>query len=173
MIFLFVQWCDIDVLVNNVGLVLGFELVYKVSVEDWEIMIDINNKGLIYMICVVLSGMVECNCCYIINIGLIVGSWFYVGGNVYGVMKVFVCQFSLNLCMDLYGMVVCVIDIELGLVGGIEFFSVCFKGDDEKVGKIYENIIVFMLEDIIEVVWWVVIFFVYVNINIVEMMFVI
>lgn len=137
LVLFFVEWSNIDILVNNVGLVLGMEFVYKVSVEDWEMMIDINNKGLVYMMCVVLLGMVECNYGYIINIGLMVGSWLYVGGNVYGVMKVFVCQFSLNLCMDLYGMVVCVIDIELGLVGGIEFFNVCFKGDDGKVEKIY------------------------------------
>lgn len=137
---LLVEWQVIDVLVNNVGLVFGLELVYCVSVEDWEDMIDINNKGLVYMICVVLLGMVECNCGYIINIGFMVGSWFYVGGNVYGVIKVFVCQFSFNFCIDLYGIVVCVIDIELGLVGGIEFFNVCFKGDDVKVEKVYENI---------------------------------
>lgn len=86
----FVEWCNIDILVNNVGLALGMEFAYKVSVEDWETMIDINNKGLVYMTRVVLSGMVERNYGYIINIGLTVGSWSYVGGNVYGATKAFV-----------------------------------------------------------------------------------
>lgn len=43
------QWRDIDVLVNNAGLALGLEPAHKASVEDWETMIDTNNKGLIYM----------------------------------------------------------------------------------------------------------------------------
>lgn len=77
-------------LVNNVGLVLGLELVYKVNVEDWDMMIDINIKGLVNMMCVLFFEMVVCDVGYIINIGFIVVNWFYVGGNVYGVIKVFV-----------------------------------------------------------------------------------
>lgn len=55
------QWRDIDVLVNNAGLALGLEPAHKASVEDWETMIDTNNKGLIYMTRAVLPGMVERN----------------------------------------------------------------------------------------------------------------
>ena len=43
------QWRAIDVLVNNAGLALGMEPAHKASVEDWENMIDTNNKGLVYM----------------------------------------------------------------------------------------------------------------------------
>lgn len=43
------QWRDIDVLVNNAGLALGLEPAHKASVDDWETMIDTNNKGLVYM----------------------------------------------------------------------------------------------------------------------------
>lgn len=39
------EWRDIDVLVNNAGLALGLEPAHKASVEDWENMIDTNNKG--------------------------------------------------------------------------------------------------------------------------------
>jgi NADP-dependent 3-hydroxy acid dehydrogenase YdfG len=38
-------------------------------VEDWEDMIDTNNKGLVYMTRAVLPGMVERNRGHIINIG--------------------------------------------------------------------------------------------------------
>ncbi|MGS9102701.1 SDR family NAD(P)-dependent oxidoreductase, partial [Salmonella enterica subsp. enterica serovar Infantis] len=41
------QWRDIDVLVYNAGLALGLEPAHKASVDDWETMIDPNNKGLI------------------------------------------------------------------------------------------------------------------------------
>ncbi|MFQ9622152.1 MAG: SDR family NAD(P)-dependent oxidoreductase, partial [Enterobacteriaceae bacterium] len=43
------EWQAIDVLVNNAGLALGLEPAHKASVEDWEDMIDTNNKGLVYM----------------------------------------------------------------------------------------------------------------------------
>lgn len=69
------QWRDIDVLVNNAGLALGLEPAHKASVEDWETMIDTNNKGLIYMTRAVLPGMVERNRGHIINIGSTAGSW--------------------------------------------------------------------------------------------------
>lgn len=59
----------IDVLVNNAGLALGLEPAHKASVEDWEDMIDTNNKGLVYMTRAVLPGMVERNRGHIINIG--------------------------------------------------------------------------------------------------------
>ncbi|WP_459595117.1 SDR family NAD(P)-dependent oxidoreductase, partial [Enterobacter hormaechei] len=55
------EWRDIDVLVNNAGLALGLEPAHKASIEDWENMIDTNNKGLVYMTRAVLPGMVERN----------------------------------------------------------------------------------------------------------------
>lgn len=55
------EWQAIDVLVNNAGLALGLEPAHRASVEDWEDMIDTNNKGLVYMTRAVLPGMVERN----------------------------------------------------------------------------------------------------------------
>ncbi|EHI4043126.1 SDR family NAD(P)-dependent oxidoreductase [Salmonella enterica] len=135
-----------------------------------HVMIDTNNKGLIYMTRAVLPGMVERNRGHIINIGSTAGSWPYAGGNVYGATKAFVRQFSLNLRTDLHGTAVRVTDIEPGLVGGTEFSSVRFKGDDEKAGKTYENTTALTPEDITEAVWWVATLPAHVNINTVEMM---
>lgn len=50
------EWQAIDVLVNNAGLALGLEPAHRASVEDWEDMIDTNNKGLVYMTRAVLAG---------------------------------------------------------------------------------------------------------------------
>lgn len=129
------EWSNIDILVNNAGLALGMEPAHKASIEDWETMIDTNNKGLVYMTRAVLPGMVERNHGHIINIGSTAGSWPYAGGNVYGATKAFVRQFSLNLRTDLHGTAVRVTDIEPGLVGGTEFSNVRFKGDDGKAEK--------------------------------------
>ncbi|WAH54425.1 bifunctional NADP-dependent 3-hydroxy acid dehydrogenase/3-hydroxypropionate dehydrogenase YdfG [Pseudescherichia vulneris] len=164
------EWRDIDVLVNNAGLALGLEPAHKANVEDWETMIDTNNKGLVYMTRAVLPGMVERNRGHIINIGSTAGSWPYAGGNVYGATKAFVQQFSLNLRTDLHGTAVRVTNIEPGLVGGTEFSNVRFKGDDDKAGKTYENTNALSAEDVTEAVWWVATLPKHVNINTLEMM---
>jgi 3-hydroxy acid dehydrogenase/malonic semialdehyde reductase len=164
------EWQAIDVLVNNAGLALGLEPAHKASVEDWEDMIDTNNKGLVYMTRAVLPGMVERNRGHIINIGSTAGSWPYSGGNVYGATKAFVRQFSLNLRTDLHGTAIRVTDVEPGLVGGTEFSNVRFKGDDAKAGKAYENTQALTAEDVTEAVWWVANLPAHVNINTLEMM---
>ena len=161
---------SIDILVNNAGLALGMEPAHKASIEDWETMIDTNNKGLVYMTRAVLPGMVERNHGHIINIGSTAGSWPYAGGNVYGATKAFVRQFSLNLRTDLHGTAVRVTDIEPGLVGGTEFSNVRFKGDDGKAEKTYQNTVALTPEDVSEAVWWVSTLPAHVNINTLEMM---
>ncbi|WP_414163749.1 bifunctional NADP-dependent 3-hydroxy acid dehydrogenase/3-hydroxypropionate dehydrogenase YdfG [Superficieibacter sp. BNK-5] len=164
------EWRGIDILVNNAGLALGMEPAHKASVEDWENMIDTNNKGLVYMTRAVLPGMVERNRGHVINLGSTAGSWPYAGGNVYGATKAFVHQFSLNLRTDLNGTAVRVTNIEPGLVGGTEFSNVRFKGDDAKADKTYENTTALSAEDIAEAVWWVATLPKHVNINTLEMM---
>jgi len=165
-----VEWRNIDVLVNNAGLALGLEPAQKASLDDWETMIDTNNKGLVYMTHAVLPGMVERNRGHIINIGSTAGRWPYAGGNVYGATKAFVRQFSLNLRADLQKTAVRVTDIEPGLVGGTEFSNVRFKGDDAKVQQAYDNANALTPEDVTEAVWWVANLPKHVNINTLEMM---
>ncbi len=163
-------WRDIDVLVNNAGLALGIEPAHKASLEDWEAMIDTNNKGLVYMTRAVLPGMVARNVGHIVNMGSIAGSWPYQGGNVYGATKAFVRQFSLNLRTDLHGTALRVTDIEPGLVGGTEFSNVRFKGDDSRAEAVYEGTTALTAEDITEAVYWVTTLPKHVNINTLEIM---
>jgi 3-hydroxy acid dehydrogenase/malonic semialdehyde reductase len=164
------EWRNIDVLVNNAGLALGVEPAHKANIEDWENMIDTNNKGLVYMTRAVLPAMVERNVGHIVNIGSIAGSWPYLGGNVYGATKAFVRQFSLNLRTDLHGTALRVTDIEPGLVGGTEFSNVRFKGDDGKAEQVYEGTTALTAEDVTEAVYWVTTLPKHVNINTLEIM---
>ncbi|ORM73557.1 NADP-dependent 3-hydroxy acid dehydrogenase [Pantoea wallisii] len=164
------DWRDIDVLVNNAGLALGVEPAHKANIEDWENMIDTNNKGLVYMTRAVLPAMVERNVGHIVNIGSIAGSWPYAGGNVYGATKAFVRQFSLNLRTDLHGTALRVTDIEPGLVGGTEFSNVRFKGDDGRADAVYEGTTALTAEDVTEAVYWVTTLPKHVNINTLEIM---
>ncbi|MCX8956048.1 bifunctional NADP-dependent 3-hydroxy acid dehydrogenase/3-hydroxypropionate dehydrogenase YdfG [Erwinia psidii] len=164
------SWRDIDVLVNNAGLALGMAPAHLADVEDWELMIDTNNKGLVYMTRAVLPAMVERNNGHIINIGSTAGNWPYAGGNVYGATKAFVRQFSLNLRTDLHGTALRVTDIEPGLVGGTEFSNVRFKGDDAKANNVYVGVEPLTAEDVTEAVFWVATLPKHVNINTLEMM---
>ncbi|WCG84872.1 bifunctional NADP-dependent 3-hydroxy acid dehydrogenase/3-hydroxypropionate dehydrogenase YdfG [Pectobacterium sp. A5351] len=164
------EWRTIDVLVNNAGLALGLEPAHKASVDDWENMIDTNNKGLVFMTRALLPAMVERNIGHVINIGSTAGNWPYAGGNVYGASKAFVQQFSLGLRADLSGTRIRVTNIEPGLVGGTEFSAVRFKGNDEKVSKTYDNTTPLTAEDVSEAVFWVATLPAHVNINTLEMM---
>lgn len=164
------EWRDIDVLVNNAGLALGIEPAQRASLEDWEDMIDTNNKGLVYMTRAILPAMIERNVGHIINIGSTAGNWPYPGGNVYGATKAFVRQFSNNLRTDLFGTALRVTNIEPGLVGGTEFSNVRFKGDDARAKDVYDGAEPLTPEDVTEAVWWVATLPAHVNINALEMM---
>ena len=144
----------IDCLINNAGLALGLEPAHQASFEDWETMVQTNVLGLIYLTRQVLPQMVERNQGYIINIGSIAGTYPYAGGNVYGATKAFVRQFSLNLRADLAGKNIRITNIEPGLCGGTEFSNVRFKGDEERVNKLYENVDYIRAEDIARTALW-------------------
>lgn len=164
------NWRNIDVLVNNAGLALGLEPAHRASVDEWETMIDTNNKGLVFMTHALLPEMVKRNQGHIINIGSTAGNWPYMGGNVYGASKAFVRQFSLGLRADLSGTKVRVTNIEPGLVGGTEFSSVRFKGDENKVSQTYDKTDPLTATDVAEAVFWVAALPAHVNINTLEMM---
>ncbi|MBR0671046.1 SDR family NAD(P)-dependent oxidoreductase [Neoroseomonas soli] len=164
------DFAAVDLLVNNAGLALGLEPAQAASLDDWDAMVDTNIKGLMYVTRAVLAGMVERNRGHVVNLGSTAGEFPYPGGNVYGGTKAFVRQFSLNLRADLWGTKVRVTDIEPGLVGGTEFSSVRFKGDDAKAAGIYEGADALTPDDIADTVHWVATRPARVNVNTVQVM---
>ncbi|OPA72716.1 NAD(P)-dependent oxidoreductase [Campylobacter pinnipediorum subsp. caledonicus] len=132
------EFKDIEILVNNAGLALGQEAVIDASIDDFEVMIDTNIKGLIYVTKAVLPIMKNRKSGYIFNIGSVAGAWPYAGGNVYGATKSFVKQFSFNLRNDLKGLNIRVTEIAPGLCK-TEFSEVRFRGDKAKADAVYEN----------------------------------
>lgn len=160
----------VDLLVNNAGLARGLDPAQSADLDDWDAMVDTNVKGLMYMTRAVLPGMVARDAGHIVNIGSTAGEWPYPGGNVYGATKAFVRQFSLNLRADLFGTRVRVTDIEPGLVGGTEFSSVRFKGDDAKAAGVYAGTEPLTPEDIADAVHWVATRPVRVNVNTLQVM---
>lgn len=161
---------DIDVLINNAGLALGLDSADKASIDDWQTMIQTNTLGLVQMTHQILPYMVAKNDGLIINISSMAGNYPYFGANVYGATKAFVTQFGLNLRADLIGKNVRVTNIEPGLCGGTEFSNVRFYGDDDRAGKVYENVAFIRPQDISNMVLWLINQPKHININRLEVM---
>ncbi|MFP2900372.1 SDR family NAD(P)-dependent oxidoreductase [Corallococcus sp. 4LFB] len=164
------DFAQVDVLVNNAGLALGMEPAQSARLEDWDVVVDTNVKGLLYCTREALTGMVARDRGHVINIGSIAGEFPYPGGNVYGATKAFVHQFTLNLRADLHGTAVRVTDIQPGLLGGTEFSNVRFRGDDAKAAALYDNTQPLTPDDIADTVYWVATRPAHVNINVISLM---
>ncbi|MBW2465897.1 MAG: SDR family oxidoreductase [Deltaproteobacteria bacterium] len=164
-----VPFQEIDILVNNAGLALGLEPAQEADLDNWEIMVDTNIKGLIYCTRQILPGMVKRQRGHIVNIGSVAGSTPYPGGNVYGATKAFVQQFSNNLRSDLLGNPIRVTNIEPGLAE-TEFSLVRFNWDEERAADVYRGTRPLTAEDIAETVYWVTSLPPHININRLEVM---
>ncbi|PZU03944.1 MAG: hypothetical protein DI619_03860 [Francisella sp.] len=164
------QWRTIDTLINNAGLALGLSSADQADMVDWEIMVNTNILGLIYLTRQLLPSMVKNRHGQIINIGSTAGNWPYYGANVYGASKAFVKQFSRNLRADLAKYRIRVSNIEPGLCGDTEFSKVRFKGDLQKEKQPYENIHYLTPQDIADIVLFIYEAPSHVNINSLEVM---
>src|SRR4051812_12403396 len=147
------DFAAIDLLINNAGLALGIEPAPAANPDDWEAMIDTNDKGLVLVTRAVLPGMVERKRGHIVNIGSVAGSYPYPGGNVYCASKAFVKQFSLALRGDLAGTNVRVTNLEPGMVE-TDFSLVRFKGDQERAAKVYAGTTPLTADDVAEAAFW-------------------
>lgn len=163
------EYKDIDILINSAGLALGLEKASDALLDDWEVMIDTNIKGLLYATKAVLPVMMKRKSGYIFNLGSIAGSWPYEGANVYGSTKAFVQQFSLNLRNDLKGTNIRVTNIEPGF-SKTEFSNVRFKGDDKKADAIYDGLKPLSDEDIANLIFTLSKLPLHVNVNRLEVM---
>lgn len=164
------EFASVDVLVNNAGLALGMAPAHEADPDEWQQMIDTNCSGLVHCSRAILPGMVERGRGHVVNLGSVAGTYPYPGGNVYGATKAFVHQLSLNLRADLHGTGVRVTCIEPGLVGGTEFSTVRFGGDDERAAQVYEGAHALTPDDVAAAVRWAVAQPPHVNINVIELM---
>ncbi|HBH23303.1 MAG TPA: NAD(P)-dependent oxidoreductase [Cytophagales bacterium] len=150
-----IPFSKIDVLINNAGNAHGLDEIHEGSTDDWEAMIDINVKGLLYMSRAVSPQMVERKSGHIINIGSIAGKEPYMKGNVYCGSKHAVDAINHGMRMDLFKYGVKVSQICPGLVN-TEFSDVRFKGDHSKSEAVYQGMTPLKAEDIAEIIHFVI-----------------
>jgi 3-hydroxy acid dehydrogenase / malonic semialdehyde reductase len=144
-------WKDIDVLINNAGNAHGLSPIQSGSIPDWDAMIDINVKGLLYVSKEIMPGMIEKNSGHIVNIGSIAGKEVYPNGNVYCASKYAVEAITNGMRLDLNPYGIKVTGIHPGMVE-TEFSLVRFKGDAERAGKVYQGLKPLSALDIAEVI---------------------
>ena len=146
---------EIDVLVNNAGNAHGLDPIQTGSLEDWDSMIDINVKGLLYVSREIIPQMTERKSGHIINIGSLAGKEVYPNGNVYSASKHAVDAINKGMRIDLNGTGIRVGAINPGLVE-TNFSEVRFKGDSERANSVYQGFQALKAEDIAELVVFIV-----------------
>lgn len=145
------EWKQIDVLINNAGNAHGFDPIQTGSVDDWDAMMDINVKGLLYVSKAIIPGMTQRNRGTIVNIGSIAGKEVYLNGNVYCASKHAVDALTKGMRMDLNPHGIRVIGVHPGLVE-TEFSLVRFKGDAERSKSVYKGYEPLTAEDIADTI---------------------
>lgn len=148
------EWKKVDVLINNAGLSQGLDPINSGSLTDWEVMIDTNIKGLLYVTKIVSNWMIKNGSGHIINLGSIAGKETYLNGNVYCATKHAVDSLSKAMRIDLLPHKIKVTAIHPGAVE-TEFSEVRFHGDKERAKKVYEGFEPLHAHDIAETIWFV------------------
>jgi len=149
------RFSSIDILINNAGNAHGLDPIESGDLDDWDAMIDINLKGLLYMTKAVLNVMVKNRAGHIINIGSTAAKEVYPSGNVYCASKHAVDAINKGMRMDLNQYGIKVGSINPGMVE-TEFSEVRFKGDIERSKKVYQGFEVLQAEDIADIIYFVI-----------------
>jgi NADP-dependent 3-hydroxy acid dehydrogenase YdfG len=143
----------IDVLVNNAGLASGLSTIQEGNTEDWDLMIDTNVKGLLYVSRLIMPLMIANKSGHIINISSIAGKEAYFRGNIYCATKFAVDAITKSMRIDMLEHGIKVTSIDPG-AAETEFSLVRFKGDAERAKKTYDGYEPLHAEDIADIAFF-------------------
>ena len=121
---------QIDILINNAGNAYGMDTIQDGETDDWDAMLDINVKGLLYVSKAIIPQMIERNSGHIINIGSTAGKEVYPKGIRVGAVNPGMVETS--------------------------FSEVRFKGDKDKAANVYKGFTPLVAEDIADILYFVV-----------------
>lgn len=145
----------IDILINNAGNAHGLNPIQDGNIDDWDMMLDINVKGLLYVSKAIFPKMISQGTGHIINIGSTAGKEVYPNGNVYCASKYAVDALNQAMRIDLNKHGIRVGAVNPGLTQ-TEFSEVRFKGDTEKAKSVYKGFQALRPEDIADIIRFVV-----------------
>ena len=143
----------IDILVNNAGLASGLSSIDEGNMDDWDVMIDTNVKGLLYVTRQVLPLVKKSDAGHIINISSTAAKTVYKNGNVYCATKFAVEALSQSMRIDLLPYGIKVTSINPGMAE-TEFSLVRFKGDAERAAAVYQQFKPLNAEDVADTVYY-------------------
>lgn len=149
------QFKSIEILVNNAGNAHGLDPFQEAPLDDFNAMIDINVKGLLYVSKAVLPIMLDRNKGHIINIGSTAAKEVYPNGSVYCASKAAVDAITKGMQLDLNKTDIKVGAIHPGLVQ-TSFSEVRFKGDQQRADQVYKGFKALQAEDIADIIAFVV-----------------
>jgi NADP-dependent 3-hydroxy acid dehydrogenase YdfG/Flp pilus assembly protein TadD len=126
------EWRNVDILINNAGLAKGLSPIHEGDVEDWNLMIDTNIKGLLYVTRAIAPYMVKRQKGHIINIGATAGKEVAANGNVYAATKHAVEALTKAMRLDLYKHNIRVSQVAPGNVEDTQFAADNANGNTEQ-----------------------------------------
>ncbi|MCK5536127.1 MAG: SDR family NAD(P)-dependent oxidoreductase [Bacteroidales bacterium] len=132
------KWQQINILINNAGLGLGFDPVFAAEIEDWETMMDTNVKGLMSITHSLLPHLMNTQDAHIVNIGSTASKQVKKGSSVYSATKFAVEAFTKGLRIDLLKYDIRVTQINPGIVE-TEFALVKSKGNKTEADSAYKD----------------------------------
>ncbi len=94
------KWGTVDILVNNAGL-MPLSFVKNLKVDEWEQMVDVNIKGVLFCTAAVIPYLKEKKSGHIVNISSVAGRIVFPAGSVYCATKHAVAAFSEGLRQEL------------------------------------------------------------------------
>jgi len=145
------EWKNVDILINNAGLAQGMHKLQEGNPDDWDVMINTNIKGLLYLTREILPFMVKRESGHIINLGSTAGHDVYPSGNVYCATKFAVNAISQSLRIDVLDKSIKVSSVDPGMVE-TEFSVIRFSGDVERAKNVYKGVVPLTADDVADAI---------------------
>jgi NADP-dependent 3-hydroxy acid dehydrogenase YdfG len=94
------KWGRVDILINNAG-IMPLSFLKNLKVDEWEQMIDVNIKGVIFCTAAAIPHMINQNSGHIVNLSSVAGRIVFPAGSVYCATKYAVRAFSEGIRQEL------------------------------------------------------------------------